>query len=351
MRIFLNGRVKISINKRDLLSLGDILERKHNFKGLVICLIGMVVMLFISSTPAIAGSFGTNAGAGGTGGSTSPWQITVTKVGTDTYTFPVHTSLGYRTVINSYDWATGYWTLDGTLSTLAAAPPQAKWDFSYALSGSAESHGSYTYHVKWVGSGAAPKYMYFTINSTAAAAETDDSIVPTLSGTDGQGDPFNISTVQGVSTGMHAKRLKLDGNGEAEYSVSLSAKSEKCAMTANLVATAGASYSLDPKALGLNKETFERDEINIGTPVVRRIDAGSNDFEKETAVIGSKKGFEAGWFDVTQLIRVDTVIDVVMLGNWQDTYGYVESAIDTGERELVYGPNGLEVIGIHVTKD
>jgi hypothetical protein len=309
----------------------------------------MIALLLLSSASAIAG---TTASTGSTGGSNaSPWQVTVTKDGTDTYIFPVHTTYGYRTMTNSYDWATGYWTLDGQLSTLLAAPPQAKWDFPYALPGSAESRGTHTFKVKWVGTGTPPKYMYFSINSSASAAETEDIIAPSLSGSNGQGDPFNISTVSGLSTGVHAKRLKLNENGEATYTVSVTAKSEKNSLKANLAAGAGIGHSLDPKALGLTKETYERDEINIGTPVVRRIDAGTNDFEKQKAVIGAKKGFEAGWFDVTQLVRVDTVIDISRLGNWTFKGETVESAVSEGERTLVYASNGWEPIGIQIKKD
>ncbi len=221
---------------------------------------------------------------------------------------------------NVRDWATGHWTIDGTYVAGAAGSPQASWNTPTDFTGSAESVGAIKVKVKWVGTGTPPTYMYLALGSTATAAELSESVPATVSGSNGQGDPFVVMFGgTGISTGIHAKRLKLDSGGEANYTVNISAKATKTAKIANLGASAGISYNLEPKALGLFRETSKRSPDSNASGPVTSVRASTGDVENEEAQIGATESNGAGLFA--------SVFTVDRIGSWTSSSGSFSSTI------------------------
>jgi len=308
----------------------------------------MFALLTLSSTSAMAGT------TSGGGANASPWEVTLNETGMDTYTYPVSDEAspgGYRMSTKTYNWATKQWQIDGISFPSTACFPTATWNTPAAFTGSAKSEGTKTYKVKWVGAGTPPTYMYLALGSTASAAELSDSVPATVSGSNGQNDPFIVSFGgAGVSTGIHAKKLKLGSGGEATYSISLNAKSTKTAKIANLGASCGTSYNLEPKALGLFRETYKRNpDNNVQGPVISER-ASTGDVEREQAQVGiSTITFNGpilwppstsdGW-DPTPWTTGDLSTDLAVdrVGNWLSATGSFSSSIDSGTRSEVYPP-------------
>jgi hypothetical protein len=319
-----NSPIRIFAQQLGAKSGGEQLERKLNIKAFVVTIVGLFALLAMSSTSALAGSSGSTGG-----NNASPWQVTVTSDGTDTFIFPKSdptVSGGYRMSTNTHDWATDHWTIDGTYIPGAAGFPQAAWDTPTEFSGSADSTGTMTFKVKWVGAGSPPTYMYFALNSSASAAELSESTPAAVSGSNGQGDPFlTYYGGAGASTGTHAKRLKLNGSGEATYTVSMTARSTKTAKKANLGASTGASYTLDPKALSLFKETNKRSPEGGGMGPVTAIRASTGDIENEKAELGiiNDPALGSGLFDTIPVSRI---------GVWSNPGSNFTSSISSGSR-------------------
>lgn len=228
-------------------------------------------------------------GAGGGGFGSTNWQITVTYNGADTYVYPVYDGAlhAYRLRTDVRDWATNSWTLDGVSLPGLAGPSNASWSTPTSFSGSAESKGSAEVKVKWIGTGNAPTYCYLMLTSSAGAADQAEAPV-TCSVDNGQGDPAITSIGSSSSSGTHPKRLKLNTSGEATYSVSMNAKASKTGTSANLVANAGESHTLDVKALSLFVETYKRTTIQAGDHETVHFDpAWTGDIENENAEFGA----------------------------------------------------------------
>lgn len=289
----------------------------------------MVALFAFSSTSALAGS--TAGGSTGGGGSnTSPWLVTTEKFGMDTFTFPKSDSQapgGYRMSTTTYDWATNQWTADGVSIPYNAGMPVAAWNTPINFTGSAHSTGTITYKVKYVGGGTAPTYMYLALSSTASAAELSEVVPATVSGSNGQGDPFIISAGgAGVSTGTHAKRLKLGTNGEATYSVTMNASATKTAKIATLGASSGVSHDLLPKALSLFIETSKRSPESGGiTGPVIAVRASTGDIEHEKAEFGLVHDFVLGY-------GLFNTIPVSRIGFWFNPESNFSSSISNGSR-------------------
>ncbi|MBI1334301.1 MAG: hypothetical protein GC165_15635 [Armatimonadetes bacterium] len=278
------------------------------------------------------------AGAGG-GQNSNPWTITYDYAGTDTYVYPKwdQSQGSYRLYTYTRDWKTGRWSEDGALLPQGVAvPSQASWNTPTSFSGSAESTGIIKITATWNGTGSPPNYMYLGISSSASSAELGDATGGSYSGSDGQGDPYTISGDSGESAGTHAKKLSVGSDNTASYYVSVSAKATKTGLKANLGAGCGADAALDPKALGVSSSpTYYRDEINTGTPEIRRTLVDSPEFDAQTCVFAAKSkwigylvpphsDFDGG--------TVDRTYGVARLGNWVKRNESFVSSVDQGSK-------------------
>ena len=278
------------------------------------------------------------------GGGSSNWEITTEAVGANTYTFPIPDSAtqgGYRMTTNSKDWATGKWTIDGVLQSGnpgVAAFDSATWNTPTPYTGSAEAKGQYTFRVKWVGTGTPPTYMYLAMNSAVCSFDDPGLAGVSLTGSNGQSDPFLVAYGVGSASGTHAKRLKLNSTGEATYTVNLNTKAQKSSTYADLKASAAATVSLTAKALGLFKETWKRTLIQFSDHETIHTDpAWTGDVEHETAEIGASEVNGSGQFQST--FSVDRV------GSWNSPSGPFTSNINPGWRQEIYPPTVLQIIG------
>ncbi len=269
-------------------------------------------------------------GAGGGGYGSTNWQITVTYNGSDTYVYPVYdgTLHGYRLRTDVRDWATNNWTLDGISLPGLGGPSNASWNTPTSFTGYAESKGSANVKVKWIGSGAAPTYCYLMLTSSAGAADQAEN-AGTYTASNGQGDPAISSTGSISSTGTHAKRLKLSMGGEATYTVSMNAKASRTGTSANLVASAAESHTLDVKAISLFIETYSRTPDNGADsgPVIR-VPAWTGDIENELAEIAPED------------TDLSVNIPVTRIGSWLHPEWQFTSSSSSGSRTENTG-NGL----------
>lgn len=263
--------------------------------------------------------FAQNPTPPGTG--TGNWQVTYLKEGTDTYIFPKWDSNlnSYRMVTNTRDWSTNLWTLDGVTGQPAGFT-EASWNTPTAYSGSAESKGDVTVKVKWVGLGAAPAYMYIALQSQASCGERSFLLGASCNGSNGQGDAFLYSMPSGTSSGTHAKRLKLNSSGEAEYKISVNAKATKTGTYADLLASTGVEAGLEPKAISLFLETYKRVLYMSGDhEAIHSEPVWTGNVESEMAEIGTSSDF-------------GVTIPVQRIGNWTRPDLYFTSSISKGYR-------------------
>lgn len=298
--------------------------------------LGTLISLLSVSSFAQSG-VGGGGGTSGTSGS-SNWQVSSASAGTDTFVFPKFDATQgiwrLYTYVHTYSTSgTNSWTEDGN-ALPGIGPTQASWSSPTSFSGSADSNSQTIFTVHWNGTGPAPQYMYLAITSSAHAWSSADTFGGSYSGSNGQGDYFLVYAGSGTSSGTHAKRLTLDSNGTAQYSVSMSSHASMTGTSASLYASNLATADLNPKALGLTKETFEREEYNDGSPQVRRVSAASTDFENQTCVIGAHIDWaDYGW-SYSKVGIIDTTFPIMRLGSWLSFGGPYDSAVSEGTKTV-----------------
>lgn len=313
----------------------------------------LIVSFFVGS--CVATAYSQVLGGGGSS-SSSPWILTYDRIGTSTCKYPKwDSSIGsYRIYTFTKDWATEVWTQSGAMSF----PNNASWNTPTAFTGSVEDQGMVRITATWNGTGAPPSYMYIAITSSACCGELAEDSGASCSGSNGQGDPFVVTSsgAYGYSAGTHAKKLKVGTDNTATYTISLSANSSKTSKIGNLGSSVNAVASLDPKAVGVVTDaTYFRDEINIGTPVVRRILVESPDFDSQTCVIGAQPKWEAPAVHTLVGGTVDRTYGVARLGNWVKRNEDFSSSVDEGSKFDVFdgGPlwDMFYVSGVRHTMD
>ena len=211
----------------------------------------VVVLIAIFAVLAVSVGQSPPGGVGGGGGTNyEGWTVEVSeKTGSDIVIVPKFDSAisDWRLYVYQRDWATNSWTIDGDpVSGMPTIP--LTWWAGKSFTGSYQCCGSIKLKLKWNGvASEVPSSLWVAVSSNA---HSEGSASPVLVANNGFDEEIKLGT-HDDSFGTHLKRVSVNSDKEATYTVSVNAKASVTGSTGYVSASVGARMIPDPRRISV----------------------------------------------------------------------------------------------------